>query len=210
MASRAELTRAATAVFKGQGWLLEQGLLPPVIDEIEKQGPADGAALAAVISGDYLDRHGISRAQMATVLGQALGGRSLDSEPAKQSTTVIYDNRNSIQINNSQVSGSQLNTGQQIQVNADASRDDIRTAIAALVSAGLAGDWNPQAAQALGEVIEAREDIDFAEIRDVAQKAGAPQQADPGKIKAFLTQVGTSVASSTLTQAIIAGVGAAL
>jgi hypothetical protein len=209
MASRAELQRSLAAAFEAQGWPYEHAFAPALFEHMEKLGASDGATLAQHVSADFLDRHHITREHMGRVLDKAIGGQTLERDAPSETTLVFTDNRYSIQIgDHSQVSNSTLNTGNQIIVQASASKDDLLEAVSALVRGGLSDDWNDDAAQQLAQVIDGRDDIMIEDVRDAARAAAEAEQAEPGKVKALLTRISVGATSGALGTGIVAALGA--
>ena len=209
MASRAELQRTLAAAFEGQGWPYEHAFAPALFEQMEKLGTSDGGTLAQHVSADFLDRHHITREHMGWVLDKAIGGQTLERDASTQTTLVFTDNRYSIQIgDHSQVTNSTLNTGNQITVEASASKDKLLAAVSALVLGGLSDDWNDKAAQQLAQVIDGRNDITIEDVRDAARDAADAAQAGPSTIKALLTRISVGATSGALGTGIVAALGA--
>ena len=208
MASRAELQRSLAAAFEAQGWPYEHAFAPALFEQMEKLGTSDGATLAQHVSADFLDRHNITREHMGRVLDKAMGGQKLERDAPSETTLIINDSRHSIQIgDHAQVSNSPLNTGNQIIVQASASKDELLAAVSALVRGGLPDDWNDDAAQQLAQVIDGREDITIEDVRDAARYAAEAEQAEPGKVKALLAKIAVGATSSVLSTGVIAALG---
>lgn len=209
MASRAELQRRLATEFEQQGWPYEHAFAPALFEHIERLGTADGATLAQHLSADFLHRHGITRERMGRVLDKAIGGQTLERDAPSQTRLVFTDNRYSIQIgDHSPVSNSTPNTGNEIIVQANASKDDLLAAVATLVSGGLCGNWNDDAAQQLAQVIDGRDDITIEDVRDAARDAAEAAQAEPSTVKALLTRISVGATSGALGTGIVAALGA--
>lgn len=209
MASRAALQRSLAAAFEAQGWPYEHAFAPALFEQMEKLGTSDGATLAQHVSADFFDRHHITREHMGRVLDQAIGGQTLERDAPNETTLVFTDNRYSLQIgNHAQVTNSPLNTGNQIIVQASASKEDLIAAVSALVRGGLSDDWNDDAAKQLAQVIDGRDDITIEDVRNAARAAAEAEQAEPSKVKALLAKIATGTASGVLGTGITAALGA--
>lgn len=209
MAGRAELQRRLATEFEQQGWPYEHAFAPALFEHMERLGTADGATLAQHVSADFLDRHRITREHMGRVLDKAIGGQTLERDAPTATTLVFTDNRYSIQIgDHSPITNSTLNTGNQITVQASASKDDLLAAVSALVLGGLSDDWNDDAAQQLAQVIDGRDDITIEDVRDAARDAAEAAQAEPTKVKALLTRISVGATSGALGTGIVAALGA--
>jgi hypothetical protein len=207
MASRAALQRRLAGQFANQGWPYDHEIGPAVLGELERRGGADGMTLARQVAGQYLERNGISREQMANALEWALGGESVEPSAPAVTTLVVNDNRHSIQITDSTVSDSQLNTGQQLVVNTGGEKPEVLAAVAALIRGGLVGQWNEDAARDLAEVIDQREDITIEDLREIAKEVAEEEGAESGKVKALIERIATGAISGVLATGISAGLG---
>jgi hypothetical protein len=207
MARRAELQRRLAGEFANQGWPYDHEVGPAILDELERRGTADGAALVGQVAGYYLERHGITREQMASVLDRALGGERVQPSAPAVTTLVVNDNRHSIQITDSTVRDSQLNTGQQLVVNTGGEKPEVLAAVAALIRGGLVGEWNEDAARDLAEVIDQRDDITVEDVREIAKEVAEEEGAEPGKVKVLIERIATGAISGALGTGISAGLG---
>jgi hypothetical protein len=206
--NRAELQTRLAGEFAAQGWPYEHDLAPALLDSVERGGAADGEALVRRVPADYLNRHDITREQMIRVLDRALGGLTIEAGPASMTSVVINDNRYSLTLGPGvSVSNSQLNTGNQLVVRADTSKDDVLATVTALVGGGLTGDWNEGAARDLGELIDSRADISIEDIRDTVRQVVSEDRPDKGRIKELVTKISTSAISGALSTGIIAALG---
>jgi hypothetical protein len=89
-----------------------------------------------------------------------------------------------------QIVNSQVNvSGTQINVRADSPKEDVMAGVAALVRAGLNGDWNTDAARELGAVIDAREDVGLADVEGTVAEVVAEESPDPGRAKRMLQSI---------------------
>jgi hypothetical protein len=210
MATRAELQRQLSDAFAGQGWPYEAIVRERVLGRIDQTGGASGDELASCVPTDYLSRHGITHGQMARVLDLAVGGEGLVPDVSNTGTTVINfeDHSHSIDIgDNANIANSTFNTGTHITAGPETSHEDVMGAIAVLVRAGLAGEWNAPAAADLAKVVEARSDVSFDDVHRTAVSATKDVDVEPGKAKALLAKISTGAASGLLSTGIAAALG---
>lgn len=215
MAGRAELQRRLATEFERQGWPYEPDIGPALLDYIGQTGPADGATLAQRVSADFLERHRISRDQMAAALDRAVGAATVEREDASSVTLNFTDNRYAVQVSDGgSVVNSTVNTaGTQLVVAASSSRDEVLAAVATLVRAGLDGEWDEDQVRSLSELVDARDDIGFEEVRAITMSAvrDAPSTADfplADRAKVLVGEVSTGAISGALGTGIVAALGA--
>jgi hypothetical protein len=123
---------------------------------------------------------------------------------------VINDHSYSVNIGpGAQISGSNINIGPGTQLNIDAAadRDEVLAGVAAIVRAGLTGDWNDDAARALAEAIGARDDIATDDIREITAEVVEHAQPSRGRAREMLEKVTASGLGGALATGISAGLG---
>jgi hypothetical protein len=202
---RAEMQRALGAEFARRGWEYDLTTVPAILDEVEHIGTVNPVHLAGRVSGEYLNRVGASRADVADAIAQAIGGRELTPPPSTPAAVTI-DNRNSINFGaGAQISGGNINTGSQISLRGDSPKEDVLDAIATLVTAGLGGEWNTDEAGELDRVVAEREDIVAKDVQDATLRAAEQARASGASAKALVQQVVGETASAVFAPAIIAG-----
>jgi ribosome-associated translation inhibitor RaiA len=126
-----------------------------VVAEAERRGVVEPAVLATRVSSTWLAQNAATREQVTAAIDRAIGGRVVRLHERTPVTLVINDNRHQLNMGaGAQIADSQVNvSGTQINVRAEAPKEDVMAAVAALVRAGLNDDWNPNAARALAEVV---------------------------------------------------------
>jgi hypothetical protein len=71
----------------------------------------------------------------------------------------------------------------------------------------LSGEWNPDAARELADVIDQRGDVTVHEIRELTTRVGQEEKAGSGRVKAFLADVASNGLGGALGAGIAAGLG---
>jgi hypothetical protein len=204
---RPEMQRWLAEAFRRRGWEYDLTTVPAILDEIERSGTVDPSRLADRVSGEYLNRVGASRGDVTDAIAEAVGGHTLAPQPSA-APAVMIDNRNSINFGpGAQIGGgANLNTGSQISLRGDASKEDVLDAIATLVTAGLGGEWNTEEARELDRTIAGREDIAATDLQAVTARAAADAGADGVGLKALAQQLAAETGSALLAPAILAAV----
>ena len=203
------MQRRLAEEFERRAWSYDLATVPTILDEVERSGTGDAEKLAANVPGEFLARTGATRAEIADAIKRAIGGKTLEAEPESSTTLII--NNHSINLGpGASVSGGNLNTGRQIIVQSGSDKSDILEAVAALVGSGLQGEWSAQAASELAQVIDSRADIAVDDVVEASSRAAKDADADPGRIKALLTQIATGAVSGALGTGITAGLGSLL
>ena len=105
------------------------------------------------------------------------------------------------------ISGENVNVGSgtQINVQSDAPKDEILVAVRALVSAGLAGDWNVDAARQVEAVVDARDDIALEDVQEVTAEVVKEEAGTQTRGREFRDKVLASGLGGALSHGIIAG-----
>jgi hypothetical protein len=205
----ADLRSRIAAEFDRRGWPYEPDTAQRLLSGSSPGESIDATALAARLPADYLDRNGIDRDLLAAALAD-LGGLTLAAVPASQAVTItINDERYQVNmLGKAKIEGSNLNLGGtqvNVDVDVDASRSEVLAGAEALVRAGLGGEWDPAAAEALAAVVDERGDISAADLNELTREVATAERADPGRIRAFLEQVALSAASSKVASGITSG-----
>lgn len=195
----------------GWGWDLQIGGL--ILDRIAAEGKVDPEGIAATLPSAYLARYGTDREEISEAISRAIGNEIFEVEPAQATSTVIvggatynlsFELSEQARIENSSFN---VGSGTQINLDVDATREDLLSALQALVAAGLSGNWDESAAQALGAAIEQRGDLNAEEVRDATLEAGRATGAEPSRVRALLEKVAVGAATSTLGSGLTAGLG---
>jgi hypothetical protein len=204
----AAMQRLLAAEFERQGWDYDLSVGRDIVEEAERRGEVDGAALAKRVSVEFLARTGASREDVADAIDSAIGGRHLTREPDQ--ALVINDNRYQVNLTgNSQINNSKLNVGDGTQINVDvnASKDNVLAAVAALLRSGLSEAWNGDAARDLASVIDGREDIGLNDVREITAEVVKADQPTQGKVKTLLGKIAVSGLGGALGTGLSAGLG---
>jgi hypothetical protein len=206
LATRSEMQRLLASEFERHGWTYDLNVAPAILDEVERTHSVDPGQLASKVPAEYVERVGATRGDLVEAIARAIGGRELKAET--QNTLTINDNRYSINIAaGAQITGSTLNTGSQISIRGDSPKEDIFDAIATLVTAGLGGKWNVEAADDLAQVVAARADITPEEIQRTTLAAATAAGADASQIKELLREIAAGAISGVLGTWLIAALG---
>ena len=211
--TRAQMRSRLASEWEAMGWEWDLQIGGLILDRVAAGGSVDPQAIAATLPSSYMSRYGSDRKQLAEVIERAIGGQSIEADPAKAQSTVIIngDTYNlSVELSGeAKIENSPINVGSgpQVNIDIDATREAVFTGIEALLHAGLAGSWDANAAQALGKVIEERGDLNAEEISTFTQEVGKIEKPDPGRLRALLEQVAVGAATSTLGQGLTAGLG---
>jgi hypothetical protein len=209
-ATPAELQRLLAGEFENRGWEYDMTVGADLVGEIERRGAVEPEALAARISGTWLTRNGATREQVAAAIQRAIGGRT--PKPDELAVTVLNSDNRSYSLHveaGAQITGSQVNLGgTQINIRADAPKEDVLAGVVAIVRAGLAGNWDGDAARELGAVIDARGDIVLADVEAVVSEVVEDEPPEPGRARRMIESISTQGLGGALGTGISAVVGA--
>ena len=205
-ATRTEMQRLLAHEFERRGWSYDLVTVPTILDEVQRVHVVEPERLAETVSAEYLERVGATRVDIAGAIKDAIGDRELVAETT--TTMIVNDHRYSINFGTgAQVTGSSLNTGAPISVQGGSPKEEILDALATLVTAGLGGEWNTEAADGLAQVIAGRGDISSRDIQDRALAAAEAAGTDRGRARELITQVASGTVSGVLAPWIIAALG---
>jgi hypothetical protein len=211
--TRGRMRAALAAEWEANGWEWDMQIGGLILDRVAADGGVDPKAIAATLPSSYMSRYGSDRELLAEAIERAIGGESMEADPAGASGTVIINGdtynlsfklSEGARIENSPI---KVGPGPQANINVDASRETVFAGLEVLLRSGLAGSWDAPAARALGEVIEARGDLSATQISDFTQEVGEAERPEPERIRALLEKVAVGAASSTLGQGLTAGLG---
>lgn len=205
----AELQRLLAAEFDRQGWEYDLEVGRQLVAGIEQRGGVDGAALAQALPSSFFARSGTTREAVAKALERVVGGRTVATE-ARPTVITIVDKRYQVNLAaGSRIDNSQLNVGggTQLNVQVDAKKDTVLTAIGVLLRAGLTGSWDADAAADLAAVIDSRQDIDVEDVREITTTVVKAEQPRRGPAKDLLTTIAASGLGGALATGISAGMG---
>jgi hypothetical protein len=207
---------ALAAEWEANGWEWDMQIGGLILDRVAADGRVDPKAIAVALPSSYMNRYGSDRELLAEAIERAIGGESIEDDPAEASSTVIingdtynlsFELSEGARIEKSPI---KVGPGHQANINVDASREAVFTGIEALLRSGLAGSWDVAAARALGEVIEERGDLSAEQISEFTQEIGKAERPEPGRIRALLEKVAVGAATSTLGQGLTAGLAVLL
>lgn len=205
-----ELQRLLATEFDRHRWEYDLAIGQQLVAEIERSGQVEGQSLAQVVPAEFFHRNRVSRANVAAAIERAVGGRTPNRRFAV-ATLVFTDNRRyelklegGAHFTNSKLN---LGSGTQINVERDASRDDVLAAVEAILRAGLADDWNDTAAHDLASLIESRGDVDVNDIREITAEIVEAEQPKRGRVKDLLGKVAIGGLGGALGTGLSAGLG---
>jgi hypothetical protein len=208
-ATPSELQRLLAQEFERRGWHYDLTVGRELVKEIEQRHEVDPQALAKRVPTTYLAQNRATWQDVALAIEAAVGGRTPRRGMETPATLVINDNRYSLNLGaGAEISGGAVNVGStQINVQVNASKDDVLAAVSALVASGLAGGWNADAASELAQVIDARADIRLDDVERVTREVAETNAPDAGRVRTLLTAIATSTISGVLGTGISAGLG---
>jgi hypothetical protein len=204
----AEARSRLAAEFESRGWEYDLTAGRSIL-QAAQGGESDPSALAERVPGTFLTKSGAARSDIADAIERALGRQAVGTEE-QPATVVINDHSYKVNIGpGTQISGSNINLGPgtQVNINAGAERNEVLAGVAAIVRAGLTGDWNTDAAQALTEAISGRDDIAADDIREITAEVVEDAQPTRGRAREMLENVTASGLGGALATGISAGVG---
>jgi hypothetical protein len=212
-ATPAEFQRLIATAFDSQGWEYDLAVGRQLVDAVRKQRGVDATRLVGVLPGTFFERNRVSKSVVATVIERALVGQSLREESRMPTTIVIAGNNYQVNVGEgASIVNSNLNLGEgtQIVASSDADKQDVLLAVEAIVRAGLAGDWNDEAAKELAALVDSRSDLDYEDVQKVASDLVKAEQPSKQHVKDFLTRIATSGLAGALATGITTGVGEAV
>jgi hypothetical protein len=192
-----ELQRLVAGEFDRQRWEYDLTIGQTLLAEIERSGEVNAARLAERLPAEFFHRNRTSRENVVAAIERAVGGRSPKRREAA-ATLVFADNRR-YEV--------KLGRGAQINNNLEASKEDVLAAVEAMLGAGLAGDWNQDAARDLAAVIESRDDLDFDDVREITAEVVRAEQPKQGRVKELLGKIATGGLGGALGTGISTGLG---
>lgn len=212
-ATRAELQALLADEFDKQGWQYDLTTGKRLVDKVVLDGGVDAVRLATSLPSEFFHKNDTNRELVADAINRAIGGRTVQEEAAVPTTVVIGGNNYQLNIGEGAlVTNSNINVGEgtQINVHAEASKDDVLTGVEALVRAGLTGDWSAEAADALAELIDGRADITHDDVHRVTTEVALGQQARQSRVREFLTIVAAQGLGGVLASGLITGLAEAM
>jgi hypothetical protein len=209
----ARMQSLLAAEFDRRGWEWDLAVGRDIVCEVERRGKVDAERLAKHASPTYLARNSTDRSAIAEAIESALGGSVPAAPPRAVPTTLIVGGTHHTLTMEAgaRISDSRFTVGgTQINIEADTSKQEVLAAVAALVRAGLADQWNAEAAGALAQAIDARDDIGFEDVQEVTGDVVSSEAPRQGRAKAFLAKVAAGGIGGALGTGISAAVGEVL
>jgi hypothetical protein len=209
--SVAEIQRRLASEFEQQGWEYDLTAGRAIAEAASRAARVDPDALARSVPSSFLVANSIDRARLARAIHRAIGDATVTSDDTER--VLVFSDSRKFVLNigdGAQISHSNFNVGGSlIDVSANGSREQVLEAVTALVAAGLSGNWDSDAAIALGQVVDSRGDIDYLEIEAAAREV---TEADPsvGRISSLMTSVAASGLGGALSTGIVAALSAVL
>jgi hypothetical protein len=206
----AQIETLLAAEFDRQGWEWGLDIGRTLLDGVEPLGQIDGEALAARIPADFLQRNRTTRQNVASAINRAARGLSVASGSRQDSVQITIQSGDTYNVSfganaNLQNSPFNIGPGRQLQIDSSSTSEDLATALGALVAAGLAGEWDEQAARAIGGSIEDQQKISLEEARAAVLEAGRDVAPDPSAVRGFIEKVAVSGLGSFLSTAMSLG-----
>jgi hypothetical protein len=211
--TRAQLRSRLASEWEAMGWEWDLQIGGLILDRVAAEGSVDPEAIAATVPNSYMSRYGTDPESFADAIERAIGGQSMEADPIGGSSTMVingdtynlsFELSEGAKIENSPI---KVGPDPQVNIDMDASREAVFTGIETLLRSGLAGTWDTDAGQALGNVIDERGDLSAEEISTFTQEVGKIERPDPERIRALLEKVAVGAAASTLGQGLTAGLG---
>jgi hypothetical protein len=207
----AELQRLIAAEFDRQRWEYDLSVGETIVAEIERAGDVPPDKLTQRLPPEFFQRNRTSRDLVAAAIGRAVGGRT-PKRPEPTHSTLVFENSRHYEVTlgkGAQITNSQLNVGEgtQINVSVQANKDEVLAAVEALLRAGLAGDWNNDAARELATVIDSRDDIGYENVQEITAEVVQAEQPKQGRVKELLLKIATGGIGGALGTGISAGAG---
>lgn len=211
-ATPSELQRLIAAEFDQQRWEYDLNVGDSLVAEIERTGDVVPDKLVQRLPAAFFQRNRTTRELVAAAITRAVGGRTPKRPEEPVQSTLVFDNSRHYEVTlgkGAQITNSQLNVGEgtQINVSVQASRDDVLAAVEALLRAGLAGDWNDDAARELATVLGGRDDIGYEDVQEITAEVVRTEQPRQGHVKELLWKIATSGLGGALATGISAGAG---
>lgn len=212
-ATPAELQRLIAATFNSQGWEYDLTVGPQLVEAMRERGHVDAKQLVRALPATFFERNRVSKDLVATAIERAIGDRTLEEEARVPTTIVIGGNNYQMNIGErASVIDSNLNVGEGAQIIASAAADkqDVLLAVEAIVRAGLAGEWNEEAAEDLATVISDRSDLDYEDVQRVASEVMKAERPTKLRAKELLARIAASGLGGALATGLTAGLGEAI
>jgi hypothetical protein len=208
----ADLERLLAHEFDRQGWQYELGLGKNLVVAAVDHGSVDGATLSALVPSEFFSRNCATREHLAAAIDRVAGGAPIAAEVVPPSIQITVQSGDSYTVDigagaNFQNSPLNVGPGTQLQVNSQCTSGELTTVLGALVAAGLGGEWDQDAARAIGASIEEQGKLSLEEAKAAVLEAGKEIAPEASRIREFTEKVAVSGLGSFLTTAISLGLG---
>jgi hypothetical protein len=208
----ADLERLLAHEFDRQGWQYELGLGKNLVVAAVDHGSVDGATLSALVPSEFFSRNCATREHLAAAIDRVAGGAPIAAEVVPPSIQITVQSGASYTVDigagaNFQNSPLNVGPGTQLQVNSQSTSGELTTVLGALVAAGLGGEWDQDAARAIGASIEEQGKLSLEEAKAAVLEAGKEIAPEASRIREFTEKVAVSGLGSFLTTAISLGLG---
>jgi hypothetical protein len=208
---RARMRSRLASEWEGMRWDWDLQVGAIMLDQLKAGETVDPAGLAAVLPNSYLATYRTDRDELAEVIDRAIGGETLTGEPSAPSVSVtVHGDNYSFNLGaGAQIHGDQVNVGGgvQIVVDVNASKEDLLSALQAVVASGLQGQWNPEAALAVGRAVEERGELSVAEVRGAVLELGQSEGVERPRVEELIEKVAVGGFGTFLATALGAGLG---
>ncbi len=207
-ATPAVLQRRLGAEFSRRRWQYDPDVVGDLIEQIVRTGAIDPPALARRVSRLFREHNDATVEDLTQAIAAAIGDRTPTAET--EGVTLVFEDhsRNLTLAGDARITGGNINVGgTQIVVGTDAPKEEILAGVAALARAAISGEWNADAVRDLAEVVDARDDVDYGDVHDVAVVVLGEDRPKQSRAKEVLAQIATSGVSGALTTGITAGIG---
>src|SRR5262245_54102206 len=144
--TRAQMRARLAAEWESNGWEWDLQIGGLILDRVEAAGNVDAEAISAGLPAAYLARYQTDRDGLGEAISRAIAGESLDPKPKAASTLIVGGDTYNLSFqlaDGARIEGAfNVGSGTQINVDVDASTEDLLVAVRTLVAAGLSGNWD--------------------------------------------------------------------
>ena len=197
--------------WEGMGWDWDLQVGGIMLDQLQAGEAVAPAILAAALPDSYLTRYRTNREELTEAIDRAIGGEALTSElPSPSVSVTVHGDSYSFNLGpGAQIHGGQVNVGGgvQIVVDADATKEDLLSALQTVIASGLQGQWNREAALAVGRAVEERGELSVTEVRDAVLEVGQSEGVGRSRVEELIEKVAVGGFGTFLATALGAGLG---
>lgn len=192
--------------FERRGWRHPNRYVVAIVEQMQvDDGRLDPAAAARLAPKRFLIINGISDEQLREVLAHVGADRQLRPDPSTSGVTV----NNTFNVTGDNNNISNVRVGDQ-NITLKSSKEDSLKAVEWLVREALGGDVHEQQLQLLGVQLQARDDVDRADIELVVGEVISQEAPDQTRLQKMRDSLMTSAASGLLVQILVAVANSAL